>query len=527
MKRGGISMKCFQCGKEIADDLKFCPYCGTKVAQNDSVKEKLNKDSNENYQKVVDEKKEQTESFPLNHYLDVLSQGKVVAIVGIITGCIFLRLIFIFNGSNNTSSGWQDQLAALSQFKSLPGYYYCALILSLVTCVLSILNVRRYKDLKTGVLALFSGLSSVFLLLNLKVISVLNSILSLSYSDITSGKFSVSMIEDIETLIKKPDQIESQFKLAIGSGILVLIVSIILLVLFLKASQKTYKELSLDSLKDFNSSSNKSESNSENKTSIKLSKKQKTIGAIVVALIVSLFGGYHIWNEYLNYTKIDMTKNMKVSFDGRSGNAEVEITENPIEYDKSDAQIADFINSITYDYSKNSELKNGDTVTITAVYNKEEANNLKLRVVNVSKKFKVSNLAYRFTDVKKIPTQVISDIKEDGLTTIKSENTDNDNYKCDISYYGTYFIKGETDDSLVVLYKIVNTSTYDSEKNTTYDYYVINDVDSHYSKNTSSDYNNYSSSTYSLDENSKEEDIISYLKNNYYFTGNKSVEKVE
>lgn len=36
VRRGGMFMYCHQCGKEVGEDMKYCPYCGT-VMQNGQV----------------------------------------------------------------------------------------------------------------------------------------------------------------------------------------------------------------------------------------------------------------------------------------------------------------------------------------------------------------------------------------------------------------------------------------------------------------------------------------------------------
>ena len=80
-------MKCIQCGKEIDDDLKFCPYCGTKQTRTEPSVKQLNEGPNVNYHKEDNSR--------LNQYLTKISSGKMTAISGIINGIFILVMVYI------------------------------------------------------------------------------------------------------------------------------------------------------------------------------------------------------------------------------------------------------------------------------------------------------------------------------------------------------------------------------------------------------------------------------------------------
>lgn len=504
-------MKCIQCGKEIDDDLKFCPYCGTKQTRTESSVKQLNEGPNVNYHKEDNSR--------LNQYLTKISSGKMTAISGIINGIFILVMVYIVSKLKHLE-GLEELYKTL---KPLPGVYYCSLFFAIVTCLISIINVVHHKDLKTLILAVLSGIETLLLAANLRIISLLNNIVSFNLNGL-SNYSSYDTLNDLDN----PSKLIGYFRMSIGFGIFVLIFSIVLLVIFMKRSQEVYNQISIDSLKEFYPKNLISSVNSlQNNQVKKISKKQKMIGAIVIALIVAVFGGYNIWDNFFNYTKIDLTKHLKVTFDGRSGDGSVVFKENPVEYDKSDAQITDFVDDVDYHYSKDSGLKNGDTITVTAVYNKENAKKLKLKVVNVSKKFKVSHLIYRFSNAKQVSQKIVSTIKKVGLDEV-DERANSDEHDRDFTLNGVYFIKGDESDSLVVVYKGVAASQDDYLSPVCYYYYEINDIDSAY-LNIDSDYQDETSILYKEngDEVTNDAEVSSALQQPYGVNTSVVVEKVE
>ena len=112
-------MKCIQCGKEIDDDLKFCPYCGTKQTRTESSEKQLNEGPNVNYHKEDNSR--------LNQYLTKISSGKMTAISGIINGIFILVMVYIVSKLKHLE-GLEELYKAL---KPLPGVYYCSLFFAI------------------------------------------------------------------------------------------------------------------------------------------------------------------------------------------------------------------------------------------------------------------------------------------------------------------------------------------------------------------------------------------------------------
>ena len=143
------------------------------------------------------------------------------------------------------------------------------------------------------------------------------------------------------------------------------------------------------------------------KSFIKSKNGKITVGVIAVVLVA--FIGYQIYDNFFNYTEIDLAKNITCEFAGKDGEGYITDVKNDIDYDKNNQQLAAFVNDTRLDYKTSYDLSNGDEVTITVKYSEETAKASKIKVTNDSKTFKVKGLIERYKNAAALPDDLIEE----------------------------------------------------------------------------------------------------------------------
>ena len=252
--------------------------------------------------------------------------------------------------------------------------------------------------------------------------------------------------------------------------------------------------------KEFDSSLEKcpycNEINRSSDETISKLKKQRKMAITIVILLAAAIGLYSVWNEYVNVTRMDLSKNMKILITGVSGEASIIGVNNNLTYDRTDALMGKFIKEIYYEFSKETGINNGDIIKVTAVYDKQKAKELKLKIVNPIKTFKVKNLNYRFTSAENIPETLRSLARTKGEKTLKNKykNTKEETYK--FSYYAS--------DSIIVAfrddhYTIDGGLAFPKGASVRYYYYEIASVDSGVNSETINQYETDTTFFYSFE----------------------------
>lgn len=449
------------------------------------------------------------------------SKASTVALLGTITGALFIIIlvtsiiITITLNSIGLDNIGKNMAIINTIMKIMPWIYYLALILGIISFVLSILNDIHYKDLKVIISSYIFGLSCILMLMNFKFMNGMRIFMTIDFYDLMSGKTSLGALSDISAFSENED-FTIKFKIMVFIGIIVFGYSLYLLTIFSKYEQINYETISLEAFKRYTNlenikakdvnpnqdlvntdsterikvssvekehectttdntknnfeSTTTSLNQSEKKTSDcvneykipnathshkkkAFTKKTKIAISIVIFLIAFSGGSYFIWNTFFNFTKIDLASNIKLTYDGISEDAYITNIKNNIKYDKNDKNISDFINGIRYDYSKSERLKNGDKITVTVLYNKATAKKLKLKIIKSSTKIKVKNLPYRFNDADDISFEIAQLVKKKGEYELNEYNKNEIYYTYNFSYQGTYFLKLEESDVLVAVFK--------------------------------------------------------------------------
>lgn len=254
-----------------------------------------------------------------------------------------------------------------------------------------------------------------------------------------------------------------------------------------------------------------------------------TLGVIAAAVV--LFGGYKVYDTYFNKTAISLLDNVQVEFTGYDGAGRVSTCRmGDVEYDKTNAEIASFVNTITLSYDTDTDLKNGDEIKVTATYNQTTAENLKLDVKNATKTVKVKGLTERYKKASEVSNKFASAIKKSMDEEMKSDYDDRSStyttYKT--SFVSMYYAYDEEttsypNDYCIGIYKVDYAYNYGSTSKTETYYAMayVNGVNSSYStedKKTIYTSNIYGSGYQRVTD---EAQIESALESNYRFDDHK------
>lgn len=523
-------MKCIKCGKEYGSGLNYCPHCGNPTDGENSNNNSINnhKTEGDNVKSDIDSKTTITINVPvvktdiLKTKINLFSEAHILSIIGLVLGALFIVMLLLtlttydsFNASN--IKNYDALLGSMGTFlKIVPILFYVALFLIICLFTLSIINNVRYKDIRIVLFSIIISITFLIMLLNMKFMHVLHVLINTDASTIFSKNISASFIADMYKLAENPDSVTHKFMIMLICGIAIFVYSIYLFIVFKNKTQIKCNKISLKELSEplplAGAKLSKSYDNTDNtcnsdildskvsnevtcdeksiETIIlgkKTSKKQKFIAFAILALMIASIGGYILWDNFLNVTKLDLTSNIKLTYSGRSGEASISNIDNKIKYNKSDAQIADFVKSVRYDYSNSSKLKNGDKVTVTAVYDKAKAKELKLKILNPSKKIKVTNLPHRFSSADKVSSEIVEIAKEYGTSKLKDNYISDEYNTYNFNYYGTYFLQSKKEDMVVAVFKLTNKEKGFDDSitiSTNYYYYALKDVDSGSNKKT-------------------------------------------
>lgn len=490
---------CVKCGKQIQESNKFCPYCGHPVAP----VEKLEKRLEAQPQQTIQSSSQTATAFKEIQEISFLekwgSSARINTLMKIYTTIILVVAVILYSILKNADK-WAENLLNqengletlknnLQILKIVPFFYYALLIFAIVILVFSI--YRFLRNFKGKVHLLYSvGLGiSVYEIYHFHdLIDLINQASKYVNQAQTSGLESL-FSNDYSSTISTVARIVSNASSYKSTAIILVIVTIALLVLSILSKMQENGKIMVSpwiAMEEGAVSGNVTDI-----TYLKealTSKKAKKIGitAIVIALCL---GGFVTWDKYFNRTNIDVLKNVKLEYDGISGSAGADVSSNKISYKGNDANIKSFLNNdISYSLSKDENISNGDTITVTATYSKSKADELKLNLKDTKKKIKVSGLEHRFAKASDIPSEMLSALRTAANQEINSyyEDGDYDIYK--VTYINSWFIKDDdsySGDKYVACYKIDKTekSFWDGSttKSNFFAYASCSDLTSRYS----------------------------------------------
>lgn len=256
------------------------------------------------------------------------------------------------------------------------------------------------------------------------------------------------------------------------------------------------------------------------------SRNGKIVLGVIIVVIVA-FGGYKIYDNYFNKTTVDLLENVTVEFEGYDGSGRVTSCQlGDVEYDKTDAELTSFINSVSLDYDTKRTLKNGDEIEITATYDHDLADELKLNIEDATKKVKVKGLIERYKKASEVPNKTSSDVKKKMDEKVKASFDDRQSsytsYKS--SFVSMYYGYDKSDSSspndyCIGIYKIEYTSSFGSTSNTE-TYYIaayMNHINSEYSSSENDSVYTTTLHDSSYNKLTDESQIEAALKEEYRF----------
>ena len=163
--------------------------------------------------------------------------------------------------------------------------------------------------------------------------------------------------------------------------------------------------------------------------------KKKTAMIIIIVLVAAALAiaATLVWVHFFKPVKVDLTANItkdSIVLSGHNGKGKAVIDNEKLrslaDYDRGNKRAVNFMKSVNYSLDKNTNLSNGDTVTLTANWSHATANSMHVSINDISKEIKISGL------------------------TKKNTNKEGTNYNYDTSYKTSdYFILPNSDTEYV------------------------------------------------------------------------------
>lgn len=119
---------------------------------------------------------------------------------------------------------------------------------------------------------------------------------------------------------------------------------------------------------------------------------------------------------FLRNVEIDIMANAQYTYVGENGNASVTVSAKQGDLNQ---RTQDFLNSVQYEVSPNTDLSNGDTIHVTATYDEALANQYHYQPKSVETDVVVKGLANRYSALEDIPKTLIQDGKDAAIDYVK------------------------------------------------------------------------------------------------------------
>lgn len=149
-------------------------------------------------------------------------------------------------------------------------------------------------------------------------------------------------------------------------------------------------------------------------------KKKKTYraklltGCCMFLIIASLYITCYVL--FFRTVEVDVTKDANLQFVGESNSASVKVSN---EYKTYNQRIQEFMDSITYKATPNTNLANGDVISIIASYDEELAQQYHIQPIETTKQIIVENLPERIQNIDEISNDFLNQLQELGENYLK------------------------------------------------------------------------------------------------------------
>lgn len=125
------------------------------------------------------------------------------------------------------------------------------------------------------------------------------------------------------------------------------------------------------------------------------------LGSMCLALVLIMY------NFFYKTVEVDVMKNIELVYTGENGSASVTVENNTEDLNQ---RIQEFMETVEYKVSPNSNLSNGDTIHIIATYDDELSMTYHYQPINTEKEFIVQGLNNRFESKDDIPENYLNEI---------------------------------------------------------------------------------------------------------------------
>lgn len=125
------------------------------------------------------------------------------------------------------------------------------------------------------------------------------------------------------------------------------------------------------------------------------------LGSMCLALVLIMY------NFFYKTVEVDVMKNIELVYTGENGSASVTVENNTEDLNQ---RIQEFMETVEYEVSPNSNLSNGDTIHIIATYDDELSMTYHYQPINTEKEFVVQGLNNRFESKDDIPENYLNEI---------------------------------------------------------------------------------------------------------------------
>lgn len=493
---------CVKCGKQIQNNNKFCPYCGHPVTPVENLEKRV--EASTPQAPTSDDQESQLKEIQEISFLEKWgSSERINKLIKIYTTIVLIIAICLYGMVKNEDK-WAENLmkqedgletlkGVFQLLQVVPFLYYVLFIFAIIILVFAI--YRFLRNFKGKVHLLYS----VGLGISVYSIYQFHDIIDLIKQ---AGKYaSQAQSEGLESLFRNDysDSISTVSNIVSSASsykttaIILVIVTVALLIISILSKMQDDNKITVSPWIAMESTQESAPRDMSYLTNAIVSPKNKRI-LIGILVLVLCIGGFTVWDKYLNRTDVDVLKNVKLEYDGISGEADADIASNKISYKGDDDEVKEFLNNnITYSLSKDSGIKNGDTITVTAGYNEDRAKELKLNLKDTKKKIKVSGLDHRFDQAGDIPSEMLSTLRNDADEETNNYYEDDDYSTYQVTYINSWFIKDEdsySGDKYVACYKIDETESSVWDSSTTnssfFAYAYVGNLNSAYSSDDSS-----------------------------------------
>ena len=133
------------------------------------------------------------------------------------------------------------------------------------------------------------------------------------------------------------------------------------------------------------------------------------LGMVMILVLIAYF-------FFLRNVEVDIMDNAQYTYVGENGNASVVVS---AKQGGLNQRMQDFLNSVEYEVSPNSNLSNGDTIHVSATYDEALANQYHYQPKSVETDIVVEGLANRYHSLQDIPKALIKEGRSAALDYVK------------------------------------------------------------------------------------------------------------